>query len=221
MNPEDDPEARIRELERPFTDIAQSSELGVGPHSTGGYPHPPSYPPPQGWSGAPQFPAPQPPKHTGLWLILGVVVLGLLALVIGVVAYTSTSGVTDTKSTRVPGGGGSFDTTTSVPAADEMVPSPSVAPEAPVAPGDQISVSGVGGNRTLQCNENIVNISGVSNIVTIIGHCASVQVSGVSNVVTVESAATISASGFENRVVFRSGDPDIGNSGSGNTVERG
>jgi hypothetical protein len=40
-------------------------------------------------------------------------------------------------------------------------------------------------------------------------------------VVTVDSAATISASGLENRVTFRSGDPQIGNSGSDNVVERG
>jgi hypothetical protein len=49
MRPEDDPEARIRELERPLSDVARNSELGVGAHdATHGYvaPSSESYPPP-------------------------------------------------------------------------------------------------------------------------------------------------------------------------------
>ncbi|CAN5883066.1 DUF3060 domain-containing protein [soil metagenome] len=230
MNPEDDPEARIRALERPFSDIARTSELGVDPNG-GGYPPPPNYPPPptypptQGWYGGPQFPAPpQGPKRNHLGLIIGVVTVGLIALAAGlVVAGTNvfTNGVAVTNPTRPSGGGGSFDPFPS-PASSKPEPTPSPAePEAPLSPGDRVSVSGIGERRTLACNDNVVSISGVSNTVTITGNCARVDVSGVSNVITVDSAATINASGFENRITFHSGEPEIGNSGSGNVVERG
>lgn len=49
MEPPDDPEARIRELERPLTDQARTSELGVA--QPGGYTH--SSTPPQVTYGAP------------------------------------------------------------------------------------------------------------------------------------------------------------------------
>lgn len=227
MNPEDDPEARIRELERPFSDIARTSELGVGQYGAGHPPPPPYPPPPQGWYGGPQFPTPQAPKRHGAWLLAGVIAVGLIGLAVGVAVYAAddfTDGVAVTNPTRAVGGGGSFDTIPNTPDTPDVIgvePAPTAEPDVPPASGAQVSISGIDENRTLACNDNVVSISGVSNTVTITGHCASVQVSGMSNVVTVDSAATISASGFENRVTFRSGDPQIGNSGSDNVVERG
>jgi hypothetical protein len=51
MNPEDDPEARIRELERPLNDVAKATELGTGQYGAS-YPPPPTAPiPQQGWYG--------------------------------------------------------------------------------------------------------------------------------------------------------------------------
>ena len=82
------------------------------------------------------------------------------------------------------------------------------------------SVSGIEGNKRVACNDSLISISGVSNIVTITGHCVSVTVSGVENQVTVENSDTISASGFDNRILFQAGDPQINNSGD-NIVERG
>ena len=60
MNPEDDPEARIRELERPLTDQARASELGGGHYSSGNA----FVPPPAPAYNAPDYTAPhlrQPP----------------------------------------------------------------------------------------------------------------------------------------------------------------
>jgi hypothetical protein len=243
MNPEDDPEARIRELERPLSDVARNSELGTPQNNTAYLPPPtyppPNYPPPPGAYGgtpyggtsygAPQFPPPQPPNRSRLWLLVAAVGVCVAAVAAGVVFYTddvSTSGVAISQPSRAAGGGGAFDTTPSTASGGEIAPAPSVGPAVPAgpeqpAPGEQISVSGIGESRTLACADNIVSISGVSNKVTITGHCASLQVSGVSNVVTVDSAGGIDASGFQNRITFHSGQPEIGNSGSGNIVEQG
>ncbi|EUA03039.1 putative conserved membrane protein [Mycobacterium kansasii 824] len=50
MNPEDDPEARIRQLEQPLADAARASELGSpqppGGSAYQGYPPPGPVPPP-------------------------------------------------------------------------------------------------------------------------------------------------------------------------------
>ncbi len=55
----------------------------------------------------------------------------------------------------------------------------------------------------------------------ITGQCLSVTVSGVENTVTVDAAAKINASGFNNRVTYLSGTPEINNSGGDNVVEQG
>ena len=57
----------------------------------------------------------------------------------------------------------------------------------PSRPGGQLSVAGVGENKTIDCNDNSVSISGVSNTVTITGHCTNVTVSGMQNKVTLDS----------------------------------
>jgi hypothetical protein len=71
------------------------------------------------------------------------------------------------------------------------------------------------------CNQGTVNISGMTNTIDIQGNCAGVSVSGMDNVITVESAQSISASGFDNQVTYRAGAPEISTSGTGNTVEQG
>ncbi|BBZ46183.1 hypothetical protein MPRM_34640 [Mycobacterium parmense] len=53
------------------------------------------------------------------------------------------------------------------------------------------------------------------------GHCASLTVSGVKNVVTVDSADSIDASGFDNRITYHSGAPTISNSGDSNVIQQG
>jgi hypothetical protein len=93
-------------------------------------------------------------------------------------------------------------------------------PTVTAAPGGQLSVSGIGENKTIACNDSQVDVSGFTNTVTITGHCASLTVSGGQNHVTVDAADTISASGFNNQVTFHSGSPQVDNSGD-NVVQQG
>jgi Protein of unknown function (DUF3060) len=88
-------------------------------------------------------------------------------------------------------------------------------------PGGSVGVSGIGENKTIACNDSIVSVSGVDNTVVITGHCTSLTVSGMDNVITVDSSESIEASGFDNRVTFKSGSPEINKSGGGNVVEQG
>ncbi|CAN5336070.1 hypothetical protein BH09ACT8_BH09ACT8_31940 [soil metagenome] len=135
------------------------------------------------------------PEHRRL--ILAVIAVGLIALAGGAAVY-SVSSVTS----GLP--------TAGAPSRDSGAES-----------GVRLSVSGIGENRTLVCNDGAVSISGISSTVVISGHCLTVQISGVSNVVMIESTDAINASGIENRITFRTGAPAVVNSGSGNTVEQG
>ncbi|MCV7224604.1 DUF3060 domain-containing protein [Mycolicibacterium komossense] len=201
MRPEDDPEARIRELERPLSDVARATELGVGRDTSG---HPP-------------------PNRSRLWLVLAVIAVGLIAVAGGAVAYSTRSATTSGPPISIApsdelGGASTIDTRVSTPGTVAVAPTP---PAEQPGPDGRFSVSGIGENKTLACDESVVNISGVSNTVVITGHCASVQISGVSNMVTIDSAGEINASGIQNRITFHSGEPEVNNSGSGNTVEQG
>ena len=245
MSSQDDPEARIRELERsvgerPSELTQSSSEMGSG--QFGGHVNPPPpYTAPQSPYTAPQSPYPMPPPPystpfppvqvgssggTGRgWPIFAVLGAVMVAIVAGVVifvsnVFSSVNSVIDTfsGSPTASGGGGPF----GVPSGDNHASAPTAASTVTVAPpGGDVSVSGVGENKTIACNDSLVSISGVSNTVVLTGQCRSVTVSGVKNTVTVDAAGVISASGFENRVTFLSGAPEIQNSGDSNVVEQG
>jgi len=249
MDPQDDPEARIRALEQPLADVARTSELGTG-QNTGAtaylpppvnygnqYQPPPTYnnpytppatdpyaPPGYGapWGGPPLR---QVSKGFGAWpLVIGVIVLAVIAGIAGIVIWSVKSALP----------GGTIPTFPSVPSFPSIPSIPSERPSAepntpggptagtvaPPPPGGQLSVAGVGENKTLQCNDSIVSVSGVSNTVTITGHCKRVTVSGMDNQVIVDDADAINASGFDNVVTYRSGSPEI-NSGGSNTVQQG
>jgi hypothetical protein len=261
VNPEDDPEARIRALEQPLTDQARASELGGG-HSGGDTAYlppptapytPPDYsipaygsPPTYGTQqygtqpydtqqyGTQQWGAPYgtPPRKSSAgipWLVFGVIAIAFLAAIgAGAVIWMSRSGETGS---GVSGGGGSIDIPT-VPSIEiptmPSIPSLPAAPGVPAtdpnvitgAPGQTVTVSGIDENKTVNCNDATVTISGIRNTVNIAGHCVSVSVSGIENVITVNNADTIGASGFDNKVTYHAGTPQIDATGS-NVVEQG
>jgi hypothetical protein len=226
MSSHDDPEARIRELERSLSDRASeltqsSSESGAG-HG-GQYvdappaPQPPYMAPPSS-HGLPFPPVPVASSGgTGRgWLVFAVLGAVMVAIVAGVVifvsnVFSSVSSVIDTFGGSPTASGGA-----------DRPPAPTAAPTVELAPpGGDVSVAGVGGNKTIACRDTDVNVSGVSNTIVLTGHCRTVTVSGVQNTVTIDAAETISASGFENRVTFLTGTPEIQNSGASNVVEPG
>lgn len=218
MEPQDDPEARIRELERPLTNQAYTSELGV----SHGYASPPSPPPPMPPMADTISFGTTRPRSTGRvwWIVIAAFILGVVGLVVGILVYfgnvSSRSTVTFSTRPSMYGGDGSF------PQVPSREPEISVEPSTSIAPRDgRLSVSGVGKQETIECNDSDISVSGMSNTVVLIGHCANVTVSGVKNVVTVDTSDTISASGFENQVTYHSGSPTIQNAGSDNVVKQG
>jgi Protein of unknown function (DUF3060) len=221
MQPEDDPEARIRALEQPLADTARATELGTTPYTepNRAYAPPPLPPmPPQAQGpytppgyGAPW--APQPRKSSagipwGLFVGIAVVFMVVAAGVGFVVVNKATREIPSIPGISIP----------SFPSMPSMPSMPSQPTNAP--PGGQLSVAGVGDNKTLECNDNLVSISGVSNTVTITVHCTTVSVSGMQNKVTLETSDQISASGVDNVVTYHSGSPDVSNSGN-NVVQQG
>ena len=227
MNSEDDPEKRIRELERPLTDVARSAELGTSsPAPTDGRVDSPAAtagllrPADATARGARVFLV----RYALGWVLLGLLVLGLVigggAIVVGNLVSTSTP-----TTPGISGGGGPFTppTRASAPtftAAPAEPPTSAATVEQP-APGERVSVSGISENKTLACNGNVVSISGVDNTVVISGRCSRVEVSGMDNNVTVDAADAIEASGMNNKITFHSGSPRIDKSGFSNTVEQG
>jgi hypothetical protein len=237
MKSEDDPEARIRELEQPLADTARTSEAGVTP-PPGKWTAPPPSPSYTAPPGAPMqplplpyggsFPGPSPAPYSRSnrtwWIIAGVFVIGMIALPAAIFLFTahqvSRSGIT----TLFPAPTISLASPT---ASTTMPPTNATAPSMPTtsvstAPaGESITFSGISEARTIACNGGSVSISGITNNVVITGHCASVMVSGIQNQITVDTSDTIQASGSGNQVTYHTGSPTIGNSGFGNVVQRG
>jgi hypothetical protein len=221
MQPQDDPEARIRDLERPLADVARTSELGTteypsaagysSDYNTGAY-----MPPPVQTYGAPPYMGmPQKPKSgfSAWWVFAGIAVL-LIFIAGGVVIFSATMFKLDSNARppiEIP----------EVTDGETVVETPSAAPVIPTPPGERVIISGDGRFEEFACDERAVGVSGDRNVVTITGNCTSVTVSGVDNRVTVDSSTIIMASGFRNVITFHAGTPEIGIGGFDNVVEQG
>jgi cytoskeletal protein RodZ len=224
MKSEDDPEARIRELEQPLADDARASEASANPSPGKWAPPsgPPMPPPVLPYSGSFQTPPMGPRRQgRGLWILLALFVIGMIALPIAIFLFSAhqvtrggltTLFPTPSISSMSPTPSGAAPSTTAV------VP-PTAATTAPA--GENITVSGINEVRTIACNGGSVNVSGITNNVTITGHCTSVSVSGIQNQVTVDTVDQIQASGQGNHVTYHAGSPKVGNSGLNNVVRRG
>jgi hypothetical protein len=232
MEPYGDPEARIRDLERPLADRAGASELGTRPYEATTPPPPDIHQAhPYGQYGTPQYTSPyysapervvRKRSHTAaLWVIPLAVVAFLGAGVAGIVFYAnlgSPDSFTENPTPPIAGGGGSLD----APPTGQAVPSfGSTEETVTVEAGGFASIGGVDKDQTVICNGGTVNISGVNNTIEIRGSCAGVTVSGIENDITVDSAEMISASGFDNRITYSAGVPEISQSGTGNIIEQG
>jgi hypothetical protein len=141
--------------------------------------------------------------------VIGGVAVGAGVAVFGSNLFSSMSSIASSPRDRPDISGGK----TQMPQAEPSMPLP--------PPGAVVSIGGIGGNKTIACNDSTVNVSGIDNTIVITGHCVSLTVSGIDNVVTVDGADTIGASGSNNRITFKSGSPEINKSGMDNVVEQG
>src|SRR6185312_14329434 len=190
-SPDDDPEARIRELEQPLTDQARTSEFGDQQQhqQAGGYPYPPT-PPPAPYGGT--FPtAPLQPAggFRAWWIVLAVFVVGAIALAAGIAIYSanmfSRTAPSGSSPSARPGITHVPTSTPGTPGAPTRAPG-TTGPTSTAPPGATLTVSGIGKNETIACDDSVVSVSGITNTVTITGHCASLTVSGMNNTVTVD-----------------------------------
>ncbi|UVO10796.1 DUF3060 domain-containing protein [Mycobacterium sp. SVM_VP21] len=194
MNADDDPEARIRELERPLSDSAGPVELTAPSGAVDG----------------------QAPPGSGNSRGLAIVVTVMAAVVVMAGAFAVFLFAHDLTGSE-PG-------RPTTPSGFTPIPLPSgAAPPAIPVPDSSvtITIAGAGENKTLACDGRYVSVSGVSNTVELTGQCAGLTVSGIGNVITVDSTPKVTASGLNNRVTYRSGNPEVSTSGFDNVVERG
>jgi DUF3060 family protein len=237
MNSEDDPEARIRELEQPLAETARASEAteSQSPSKWAVPSAPPQQAPPLPYSGSQPPPLPYSGSQFGQalqtssrartwWIVAAVFVVSMVALPVGIMLFTAHEVSHSGLNTLVPIPSISFDSPapsgglSQTPAAGPSTPAAAV-PTAPVS--ENLIVSGINESRTVVCNQNTVTVSGVSNTVVITGHCRRLSVSGVQNKVTVERVDSIEESGFNNQVTYQKGFPQIDQSGQGNVAHRG
>lgn len=239
MQPQDDPEARIRDLERPLADVARTSELGTSEYPSGADYNTGAYMPPpvQTYGASPYMGTPPKPKSgfSAWWLFAGIAVV-LIFIAGGVVIFSATMFKLDSD-TRPPieipevaGGGGEVDKAPSgqpgapgapgTPGRETIVEAPSAKPVVPPS-GEPLTIAGIEKNETIACDDRALILNGIRNTITITGHCATLTVQGIENVVTVDSTDVVKVSGIDNRVIYLSGEPDIDNSGADNVVSRG
>ena len=195
VTPEPDPEQRIADLERSLA----APEAGT--------------------DSAPE--ASRPGMRLG-WIVLGLLIVGLVVSGGVLMAERLNRPVAGRPTSAAAGGGSTSGLPAAPPAATTTPTRPVDAPTASSpATGGPISVAGLDTRKTVACSDNVVSISGVNNTVVLTGRCGRVDVSGIENVVTVEAAGAIAVSGLNNKVTYRSGTPELSNSGIGNTLERG
>lgn len=220
VEPDGDPEARIRELERSLNETARTSELGVTKPNP--YPYPPTasspYPPPPVY-GTPYPPRPPVRRFRRRFIVFfALITAGVAGLVFYAAKPTLPQHVRTGPTSSLPV------RSTLVPPATRTRATPSSsAPAGPtfVPAGATFSVSGTHKQVAVNCDGCLVNVSGVSNTVEIMGNCDTLTVSGVENAVHLETARKIGVSGFDNKVTYYSGEPEVSKSGNNNTVEQG
>ncbi len=86
------------------------------------------------------------------------------------------------------------------------------------------TVESTGYNNTITdhaCNNGKLTLSSYGIAFYATGHCASLTITSYDNKVTLDSADSINVSGYNNTVTYHSGAPKITNSGYSNTIQQG
>jgi hypothetical protein len=241
---DDDPEKRIRELER---GLADASPVAPGVPYTGGAPNAGS---------SPYYPGPMPRRTMRFPWYVGVVLVLLVAVSVGYAAISGRSTVgrstlghsprttPSNGPTAVPQGGtlrvGGNSETKTIACNDGNLTLYGYSSKYSVTGHcTSLKVGGYDNNVTVD-NADTLESSGYSNTVTdhacnngklrlssygivfyVTGHCASLTISSYDNNVTVDSVDSINVSGYHNTVTYHSGTPQISDSGYNNAVQQG
>src|ERR1700744_2871758 len=189
MEADDDPEKRIRQLERELADLQQTPR--EAPPLTG---DPPPYPgpPPQytagtapytgnvtRWGDARYQPTITPRRSEGIWPSLRILMLIVMVLSTGA-GFVSIA-IVLIRSNAPTGSSGS-----SGPMAGD--------------PGGSLQLNGTAENHTIACNGGNLALDGMHSTSAVTGHCSSIRVGGYSNNVTVENVDTLISNGYGNTV---------------------
>jgi hypothetical protein len=242
VNPEDDPEARIRALEQPLSEQASAIELGGAQPGGDAYlpPPVPAYAPPDygtpaygtqpygtqpyganpyntelPWDPQQQYGAPPKKVSGGIpWLVFGLIAVVFIVVAAGAIIFmTRMTSVTTPDDSSISSGGGSVDI--SIPSAPSIpsVEIPSM-PSIPAAPGSPDTDP----NVIVGAPGQTVSVSGIDENKTVACNEATVSVSGVRNTVTITGhCVAVSVSGVENKIKVDATDK-IGASGFDNVV---
>jgi len=182
---DDDPEKRIRELERELADATRPPQSTR--YTTGDPPYTANAP----YTGDPTYVGgspygfgvpPRRRKSTFPWLLI-VLVLGI---VVPIVASLLATFVRSTPTRSTLGNG-------------PRTTAPSNGPTA-VPQGGELRVGGNLTTRTVACNDGKLTLYGYGTTYSVTGHCASLTVGGYNNNVTVDSADTLESTGYSNTV---------------------
>jgi hypothetical protein len=168
---DDDPEKRIRELERELADVKRGSQTPPGSAPRGGF-------------GAPSYDTAFTPPRRGPtlhWYTVLMLVVMALSILTGLVAIIRVMAVSDAPRS-VRGGGASISGPTAVPQ------------------GGELRVTGNNETRTIACNDGKLTFTGFDSKYVVSGHCAGLIVGGYNNDVTVDSADTLESTGYGNTI---------------------
>jgi hypothetical protein len=192
---EEDPEQRIRELERGLADTnqpvpqypAQYPDYGVGP-AAGSMPTWAPTPVPSSEPDAPTF---RPGRNRLRWIWTLVSLLFPVAMIVAFAVPWRDFGFFEGLfgPTKVPHGG-------------------------------SLMVNESNKTKTIECNDGRLTLNGTNLQITVTGHCANLFVNGWEHHVTVDSADSIQVNGGNTVVVYHSGQPAISKNGNV-TVEQG
>jgi hypothetical protein len=212
----DDPEMRIRELERRLADAKYGPRENVPAGDEVG----PAEAPGMMLSPPPGTMAPPPPggnlpnydllrrqmnrrrRFNGVWLVFlvpGIVLVAVLAFHPYRVEKHSTP------STSWSGTG----------------PTPDLSSALTVGPGGNLTEEPSNETFTVVCDQAELTIAGNANSAYVAGHCAHLIVKGSHNKVVADNADAIDTDGSGNQVIYHAGAPQISVKGSGNVVQKG
>jgi hypothetical protein len=246
---DDDPEKRIRELEQGLADVTRTPQ-STPPYTEGAtYTSDATYAggAPYGF-GLPQPRRRKPyPWFLGL-IVLGILLPTILSLAMHFVRSTpgrsSGSRTTSSGPTAVPQGGelrvgGNMDARTiacndgkltlygygtkySVTGHCAGLTVGGYNNNVTVDSADTLESTGYGNTITVgACNNGNLKLSSYSIALNVTGHCASLAITSYDNKVTVDSVDNITVSGYNNNVTYRSGTPQITDSGYSNSIQQG